>query len=139
MLKLLKISTQAGRLLAAATLAVLGCGGDDGPSEPTDGDGAATVTVSNNVFTPSSVTVPVNSTVTWQWNSGGTAHNVTFADQVKSDNLASGTYARTFTAAGTYSYACTLHPPSMVGVVTVTTGTTGGTGGGGGGGGGGYP
>jgi plastocyanin len=129
------------QLLAAAGLVILACGGDDGPSAPPDGDGGTTVTVSNNIFTPSSLTVPVNSTVTWQWNSGGTAHNVTFADGVKSNDMSSGTYARTFTAAGSYPYACTLHPPNMTGVVTVTASTTGGdgTGGtGGGGGGGGY-
>jgi plastocyanin len=126
-------------LLAAAGLAILACGGDDGPSAPPDGDGGTTVTVSNNLFTPSSLTVPVNTTVTWQWNSGGTAHTVTFSD-LDSGSKTEGTFVRTFTAAGPFPYHCTIHP-GMNGSVTVTASTTGGTGGGGpggGGGGGGY-
>jgi plastocyanin len=118
-------------------VAAAGCGGDDGPSNPNDGgDDANTVTVSNNLFTPSSLTVPVGTTVTWQWNSGGVAHNVTFDDGIFSDNLSSGTYPRTFSTAGPFPYECTIHP-GMAGTVTVTAGSTDGTGTGGGTGGGG--
>jgi plastocyanin len=40
---------------------------------------------------PALFTVPVGSTVTWQWNSGGVAHNVTFQNGPASQNLSSGT------------------------------------------------
>jgi plastocyanin len=130
------------RTLILAVAAALACsGGDDGPSQPTDGNSDLTVSVTNNLFTPSSLSVPVNSTVTWQWNSGGVAHNVTFQDGTASSNLTSGSFPRTFAAAGTYSYVCTIHAAQgMAGTVTVTS-TSGGTGGGGSGGGGGgaYP
>jgi plastocyanin len=128
------------RLIAVATaLVTLGCG-DDEPTNPGDGNGNdATVSVINNEFDPSTVTVPVNSTVTWQWNSSGTTHNVHFTDGTVSQNLASGTYLRSFSAPGTYNYVCDFHV-GMAGTVTVTATSTGGTGNGGtGGGGGSYP
>lgn len=130
-------------LLAAFMLA---CGGDDNTA-PGDGGGdgngngnAFTVSILNNQFNPSSVSVPVGSTVTWQWNSGGVAHNVTFEDGPSSGTKGSGTYPRTFTATGDYAYICTIHS-GMAGTVSVTATATGGTGGGGSGGGGGgtYP
>lgn len=123
----------------SALLILLACSGDDGPSEPTNGDADATVGVQNNLFNPSAVTVPVNGTVAWQWNSGGVAHNVTFADPSipSSGDRTSGTFERAFSAAGSFAYQCTIHP-GMTGTVNVTAGGTGG-GGGDDGGGGGYP
>ena len=136
--KSLRISRGLFTTIVAAGL--LGCSGDSSPSEPNDpGGNGLTVAVSNNVFTPSALTVPVNSTVTWQWSSGGVAHNVTFATGPNSGDLTSGSFPRTFSAAGTFPYSCTIHgAQGMTGVVNAT-GSTGGTGGEGGGGGGGYP
>jgi plastocyanin len=134
---LLKLTEPRRLLVAITTLLILvGCGGDDGPSEPTDGGADATVAVQNNLFNPSAVTVPVNGIVAWQWNSGGVAHNVTFADGSSGDRT-SGTFERTFSTAGTFNYQCTLHP-GMTGSVAVTA-SGGGGGGGDDGGGGGYP
>ena len=129
-----------GHALAAVAVAVLGCSGDSGPSEPATGNTGTTVTVGNNFFDPASLSVAVNSTVTWVWNSSGVEHNLTFQDGVTSGNLSSGSFPRTFATAGTYPYVCTIHGAAMSGVVTVTASTGGGGGsGGGGGGGGGYP
>jgi plastocyanin len=130
--------TEPRRALVALTAFVIlvGCGGDDGPSEPTNGGADATVTVQNNLFSPSAVSVPINGTVAWQWNSGGVAHNVTFADGSTSGDRSTGTFERTFTAAGSFGYQCTIHP-GMAGTVNVSAGGTGG--GGGGDDGGGYP
>jgi plastocyanin len=127
--------------VVASALAGLACSGDDGPSDPSEpGNGNLTVTVTNNQFTPSALSVPVNSTVTWQWNSGGVAHNVTFQDgSPGSASLTSGSFPRMFTAAGSFPYMCTLHP-GMAGSVSVTASTGGGGGDtGGDGGGGDYP
>ncbi len=127
--------------LASLTLAC----GDDDTTDPGDGDGGGdfTVSVVNNDFNPSTLSVPVNSTVTWQWNSGGVAHNVTFEDGPASANLTTGTFPRTFSATGDYAYVCTIHvAEGMAGTVSVTATSTGGTGNGGtgdGGGGGAYP
>jgi plastocyanin len=131
------------RLLAAiAAGALLGCSSDNGPSEPDGtGDSGPTVTVSNNSFNPSTLDVPVNSTVTWVWSSGGVAHNVTFQTGPSSGDLNSGSFPRTFASTGSFPYVCTIHvAEGMSGVVNVTAGTGGGgAGGDDGGGGGGYP
>jgi plastocyanin len=132
-----------GHLIAVIAAAMLGCSGDGGPSAPGDAaNSGPTVTVRNNLFDPASVAVPVNSTVTWVWDSGSIEHNVTFQDGANSGNRSSGSFPRTFQTAGTYAYLCTIHgAQGMTGVVTVGGGTGGGGGGGGGGdggGGGGY-
>lgn len=127
-----------------ATIALLGCGSDSptGTDDPPDDN---TVLVRNNQFSPTPLSVAVNETVTFQWNSGGTLHNVTFQDGPASPSQGAGTFPRAFQTAGSYPYVCTIHvAEGMTGVVTVT-GATGGAGGGGagdgdgGGGSGGYP
>jgi len=82
-----------------------------------------TVQVANNSFTPSSITVPVGTAVTWQWQGTTSVHNVTF-DAVAGaplmiPNASSGSAQRTFNTAGTFNYQCTNHL-NMTGTVTVT-------------------
>ena len=127
-------------LLASLLAAAVGCGGDSGGSDTTTGPpatppGSNTVTVGNNFFSPASKAVATGATVTWQWAADATTHNVTFDDNIHSDDQSSGSFTRTFTAAGTFPYHCTIH--GMQGTVTVSAsgGSGGGTGGGGGGGG----
>jgi plastocyanin len=126
-------------ICAIAASAVLGCSGDSsGPGE--SGNSGTTVTVRSNFFDPATLNVPVNSTVTWTWNSGGVEHNVTFQSGTNSATQATGSFARAFPTAGTFTYVCTIHAGlGMTGVVNVTASTGGTGGGGGGGGGGGYP
>ena len=128
------------RLLLAVAVAatLLSCSGDGAPSEPDGaGDTGTTIAVRNNLFDPATVQVAVNSTVTWQWNSGGVEHNVTFETEAGSGNRSSGSFSRAFQTAGSVAYVCTIHAAEgMSGVVNVTAGT-GGTGGGGAGDGGG--
>jgi plastocyanin len=123
--------------IATMVLAVVGCGSDDptGTEDPPDN----TVLVRNNNFSPTPLSVAVNETVTFQWNSGGVAHNVTFQDGPASPSQGSGTFPRTFQAAGSFPYVCTIHAAEgMAGVVNVSAATSG-AGGGGQGGGGAYP
>ena len=86
------------------------------------------VSVTSNVFTPSSLTITVGDTVTWT-NNGG-SHNVdgriaTYPNNPASfySGAASGaswTFSHTFTVAGSYTYDCTPHVNfGMVGTVTV--------------------
>ena len=112
---------------ALSLIVAAGCGGgsDNGNASPTGpgngggGSGATSndVTVGDNFFSPSATTVPVGS-VTWTW-SGSMSHNVTFDDGNASPTQASGTYTRRFSAAGTYSYHCTIHGAAMSGTITV--------------------
>jgi plastocyanin len=111
-------------LAAALTAALAGCGGDGAGSSTSGITGTTSSTsdavrVADNSFTPSATTVPPGTTVTWTWVGTREDHNVTFADGTASATQASGTYQRTFAAAGTFPYYCTIHGTPMSGVVTV--------------------
>ncbi len=69
------------------------------------------VTIDNFSFSPATLTVPSGTTVTWT-NQDDMVHTVTAADRAfSSQGLETGdTYAHTFTAPGTYTYFCALHP-----------------------------
>ncbi|HEY5939462.1 MAG TPA: plastocyanin/azurin family copper-binding protein [Gemmatimonadales bacterium] len=124
-------------LLALCTAALLGCSGDSQPVDP--GAGGLRVAVRNNLFAPATLQVPVNSTVMWEWSSGGVDHNVTFETGPSSGNRSSGTFERTFPTAGTFAYICTIHGAQVMSGVVNVAAATGGGGGSGGGGGGSYP
>lgn len=80
------------------------------------------VAIKNFAFAPAALTVKVGTTVTWT-NQDSDAHTVTSMGKggpLKSSPLNTGqSYTHTFTAAGTYSYLCTVHP-FMTATVTVT-------------------
>lgn len=122
--------------LLAAFVAISACGGggSGAPTSPTapnnPGAPASTASVAmsttsdiygeSNTFSPSTVTITRTGTVTWT-NGTGTAHNVTFAGSGAPASIAdhsSGSNARTFANAGTFSYQCTNHS-GMTGSVTV--------------------
>jgi plastocyanin len=91
-------------------------GGGGGPAL------AASVTITDNVFTPASVTIAKGGKVTWTWSGDpiyGQPHNVFFnVDGSESPNQTSGTYEKTFANAGTFAYRCTNHT-GMNGTVVV--------------------
>lgn len=96
-----------------------GTGGPTGPPGPAQS--AASVTMGAETFTPSQVTLVRNGTVTWN-NTSGVVHNVTFnavtGAPANIPDHASGSNQRTFSAAGSFGYQCTLHA-GMTGQVTV--------------------
>jgi plastocyanin len=98
-------------------------GGSGGTSSGGGGatPGPDTINVGNDFFSPSSLTVPVNTLVTWVWLPGDVIHTVTDnADTtIMSAFQSSGTYARKFTVAGSYPYHCSIHGFAMTGVITV--------------------
>lgn len=111
-------------LAVAALIAVIGCGSSTGyggnpppapppPPPPPPGGRSTTITVSNNVFSPTPDTMAAG-TVTFTWAAGAITHNVTWltgpTSPTGSGNRSSGSpdYA-TPVAAGTYTYHCTLH------------------------------
>ncbi len=84
--------------------------------------------MSNNTFSPASKTVMVGSTVQWAWSTCTNdyygsqtcvSHSVTFDDGVTSATQDKGTFTRTFNAAGTYNYHCSVHGAAMSGTITV--------------------
>jgi len=79
----------------------------------------AEVRVDNFTFGPQSLTVPVNTTVTWI-NRDDIPHVIVSDDGVfKSKALDTDEkFSFTFTKAGTYAYFCGIHP-KMVGKVVV--------------------
>jgi Copper binding proteins, plastocyanin/azurin family len=124
--------------VTAMIACVVGCGGSGGgggtPTGPTPPGGnnnpppGNSVLVTNDAFTPASKTVSVGSQVTWTWNTcsgdvyaGQTcvSHSVAFDDGVGSSIQDQGSYSRTFTAPGTYSYHCAVHGAAMTGTITV--------------------
>ncbi len=75
---------------------------------PTKGSNA--VYIQNLAFNPASLTVSVNTTVTWT-NKDAIAHTVTSDTGLfDSGSLGSGgTFSHTFAQAGTYTYHCAIH------------------------------
>ena len=110
---------------------------DPGPG-PGPGTPPSNVTVqatTGSVFQPANAGIRTGGTVTWAFGSLG--HNVTFDDIPGAPANIGGVNAntsvsRTFPAAGSFPYQCTIHP-GMSGTVSVATVTTGGGGNGGGG------
>jgi plastocyanin len=96
------------------------------PNEPATPTLAATVTAQSSgdgyggstfSFAPAVASVLVNGTVTW-FNTSGTEHTITFPGDEAA--LGSGDQVgKTFTAAGSFAYSCTIHP-GMGGTVQVT-------------------
>ena len=76
-----------------------------------------TVNIQNNAFNPSSVQIPVGSTVKWI-NLDPIQHEpkgIVFDSGPLSQN---GVFEYTFNQTGTYNYVCAIHP-SMKGTITV--------------------
>ena len=75
------------------------------------------VTIANNLFSPSAVTVNAGSTVTWV-NNDTVTHTVTADDQSFVSGLVKRTtsWSHTFATPGTFTYFCEIHP-EMTGTV----------------------
>ncbi len=111
-------------VIAASTLLVFVSGCKSNSSSPTapstNNTSNVTVSMAGNTFSPSSLTVPVHTTVIWN-NNSSTAHTSTSVPPGKWDtgNIPAGSSSQTtFDSTGTYHYHCTYHS-GMVGVITV--------------------
>ncbi len=120
------------------TFLALGCGGGGGggPASPppSGGSGGAPggststeISVQNNAFSPVTTTVAPGSTITWTWNSctgdgyGGTScvdHSIVFEDGGPSGSgiQSAGSFSKTFAAAGSYGYHCSIHGTATSGM-----------------------
>ena len=124
------MNTIAG--LAALLGGLAACGASTAPNDQRTPppNGSNDVTVSNNVFSPSSVTVSAGQTIVWTWDActggGGYGsvktcvnHKIVFDDGAKSALQSEGAFSRTFAAKGVYPYHCQVHGLSMAGTITV--------------------
>lgn len=85
-------------------------GTSSGGNPPSAGPGTNEVFIQGLAFDPATITVPVNTAITWK-NKDSMGHTVTSdAGAFASGTLGlNGTYSHTFTTAGTYPYHCALH------------------------------
>ncbi len=117
----------AAILLLAASLGLAACGGgddessdagsDSGAASDSGGTAAATIDLKAQTFEPADATIKVGETVEWKWE-GGVQHNVK-GDDFKSELQNKGEFTHTFDEAGTFAYACDVHPATMKGTITV--------------------
>jgi plastocyanin len=132
-----KISGLLGALVL--TLGLISCGGGGYSTSPGGGGGggggggtcpAGTFCMTASAFNPTSRTVAVGSTVTWQ-NASGVGHNVVWNNATGSAAAAAGdgtgdmpnfdsgmSHTRMFNTAGTYGFHCTIHQ-AMTATLTV--------------------
>jgi plastocyanin len=109
--------TGAAALVAAPALAVAA----------TSKGKTRTVSVNDNYYGPSKLTVHVGDTVKWTWSDGATdEHDVDLksapkgAKKFQSDTLVAGdSYKQKLLKAGTYKVICTFHEEEMKMTVTV--------------------
>jgi len=108
----------AGALTLA--LGLTACGGSSGPPAPLPPN---TVRVANFSFSPKDLTIPLGTTITWDFDQPDAPHNVVTTSGPATVNSGtpqgSGRYTYTFTKAGRYTYDCQVHP-YMTGTVVVT-------------------
>jgi plastocyanin len=107
------------RLLMVSAVAVMVAAACSSSTSPSGGGGAGghstTITVGNNLFSPTPDTVPPGQ-VTFTWSTPSNGHNVMWDSgpgtlPAPSSTLTSGTYVVTLQATGAtpYLYHCSLH------------------------------
>lgn len=104
-------------LIAAAILASA-CGGSDSTTTPgANKNKTVDVYTIGDTFSPSFPSIGVGDTIRWNFAGGsdGQGHNVRFSPRINGSPsdinvLKTGTATRVFTAPGTYSYVCDVHP-----------------------------
>jgi len=98
------IATGAAAALAAGVLAA-----------PSSGAGTRTVSVKDNVFAPTSITVKRGTTVRWVWR-GKAYHDVRVQKgpaKFHSKVIRKGSFSKKLTRKGTYRIICSIHQPGM--------------------------
>ena len=120
---LTRLNAQTQVCLAAAFLACLTTTWGEGsaPKESSTAKiGKPVVVIDNFSFSPTVITVPIGATVTWT-NHDDVPHVIASAENQFTKSPALDTdesFSHTFTAAGTYTYFCSIHP-HMTGKVIV--------------------
>jgi plastocyanin len=105
-------------LLATLFASLSACSSHEATTAPQPTAGNAAVSAEDNFFSPAPVTISRGAAVNWTWR-GGNLHTVTFDDGPSSAVQQTGSYTRTFQAAGVYKYHCLIHGLPMSGTITV--------------------
>jgi len=116
-MKKLSIVQSRFLLVVAVLLAIVST--SNSCTKNSDMPGANEVFIQGSAFSPGTITVTANTTVTWT-NKDGVAHTVTSNTGIFDSGTinANGTYSHLFSTAGSYPYFCSVHP-SMKGTVVV--------------------
>jgi plastocyanin len=112
---------------ALALLALVGAGALAVPAFAGTAPKKRTVTVNDNYYGPSKLTIHAGDTVRWKWSADTTdVHDVALRKapsgvrRFQSDPLAAGdTFSRKLTKVGTYRIICTFHESEMTMTITV--------------------
>jgi plastocyanin len=111
-------------IMLAGSLLVFASGCKDNsssPTAPTTGSSSiTTISMAGNTFSPSTLTVAVHTTITWN-NNSSIAHTSTsdVAGKWDTGNIPAGSSKQTtFDSTGTFHYHCTYHS-GMTGTITV--------------------
>jgi plastocyanin len=111
-------------IVAACLLLVwmIGCkSNSSSPTAPSTSTppAANTVAMAGNTFSPSSLTVPVHTTIAWNNNSSITHTSTSDVGIWNTGNIPAGSTAHTtFDSLGAFHYHCAIHP-GMTGIITV--------------------
>ena len=116
----IRLIITCGALIASAA-----CSSSSSPMMPSNSSGTPVSIVSGasslttTVYSPNPIVLAVGGTATWK-NNDSVTHTATANDGTwSSGSIAPGaSFSRTFPAAGSFPYRCTIHP-GMVGTVTV--------------------
>ena len=116
----IRVIITCGALIASAA-----CSSSSSPTTPSTPSGAQVSIVSGatalttTAYSPNPIVVAVGGSATWK-NNDNVAHTASANDGTwDSGSIAPGaSFSRTFPAAGSFPYKCTIHP-GMVGTVTV--------------------
>ncbi|MGH2585230.1 MAG: cupredoxin domain-containing protein, partial [Dehalococcoidia bacterium] len=91
-----------------------------GSSAPVAAQGGAAVSMVDNAYQPSAVSVPVGARVTWT-NSGAAVHTATAQSGAFDSGILNPGQSFSFTASapGAIPFFCRVHPDVMLGTITV--------------------
>lgn len=108
-------------LLVLGIVGVVGVSGCTSQNQTSNSSvGANSVAIQNMAFNPTTLTVPVGTTVTWKNLDSTSHHVVSDTGAFDSGVLSNGqSYSFTFNQAGSFPYHCSIHP-SMTGTIVVT-------------------
>ena len=108
-------------LLAALALVLAACGGGTASSAPADGgdgggsDTGETVSLSGGQFSPSTLTIPVGTTVTFTDSAGHTvtegSDGTAVDDPIVDESGGADPIVVSFDEAGTFDITCKIHSP----------------------------